>query len=121
MNRSFIRVQYGPHTVVFYPLKEWVAVVGVSNPTLRSWLKARVITAYIMHRMPVMCKAEIHALRKAIDECGFHRKQLTFDATFPPTAMRLLTEVRTALDKVKRNMPLTENERLLILPSLTTH
>jgi hypothetical protein len=35
--------------------------------------------------------------------------------------MRLLTEVRTALDKVKRNMPLTENERLLILPSLTTH
>jgi len=118
LNRSFIRVTYGSHTIVFYPLKEWPSTVGVSNPTLRAWIKSGTITAFVMHRMPVMNKAEMLALRKAVDQCGFHRKQVTFDAKFKPMAMTLLTEVRTSFDKLKRGMILSDHEYALILPSV---
>lgn len=118
--RSFVRVPYGRFTVYFYPLKNWPALVGVTNQTLRTWIQRKVITAYTMHRMYVMCRAELEALRKQV----LKHRMSTMKHTEITEQMRLdcqtaLMQVRIALDTLKNPaLTLAEEQRALLQPSL---
>lgn len=119
-HRSFVRVQYGPYEIKFYPIKEWPQNVGVTNQTLRTWLKRRVITAYTMHHMYVMCKAEQVALAEIVRKHRLNQLRHTeISQEMRQDCIQALTKVRTALDTLRYpNLDFTEEHRMLLQPSI---
>ena len=118
-NRSFIRVAYADREVVFYPVKLWAAIVGVSSVTLRHWLNRQIIAAYKMHGMYVMCRAELHALKAVVAKWyGTRDLHNAIEPAFQHDLKQALAEVRFALDTFKRGLPMTPAQQTLIEPSL---
>lgn len=117
--RSFIRKQYGDHTIRFYPLKEWPRVVGVTNKTLRTWLQQRVLSAYTMHRMYVMCLAEQMALAAVVRRHHQVTRHGEITPEFTKDVADTLREVRLALDVLgSPKHKLSEAQYALVLPSI---
>lgn len=115
--RGFVDADYVQSVIRFYPLKRWVPVVGVVDATLRCWLAQRIITAYVMFGMPVMCKAEMVALRDVAKQHNVSNRANT-SQVFIDDARNALQEVRLALDSYKRKFVLTDRQRMLIAPSV---
>jgi hypothetical protein len=115
--RGFVDVDYGGRLIRFYPLKRWVPVVRVVDQTLRTWLAQRIISAYVMFGMPVMCRAEMEALAAVAAQHNVSKRANTTEA-FVKDAKAVLAEVRLALDSFKRGFALTERQSTLIAPSL---
>ncbi len=111
--------QYGQHLIRFYPLKNCLRLTGLTNQTLRTWIKERVITCYKMHRMWVMCKAEQDALGAVVRKHHADTKHGVITPALRRDAIEALTAVRIALDTLARpKLELSEEQRQLIQISL---
>lgn len=118
-NRGFVRVDYAGREVIFYPTKFWPSVVGVSTVTLRNWMNRSIIVAQQMHGMPVMCKAELHALKLVVARWyGSRDMHNAIEEAFQADLKKALADVRFALDTFKRRLPMTQLHTDLIAPSL---
>ena len=119
-NRSFVRVPHGRYSIKFYPIKNWPAVTGITNQTFRTWIKRKVITAYLMHRMYVMSRAELEALASVIRKhrlAGLRHTEITDEMR--TDCYNALTAVRLALDSLKRpDITLTAEQMKLLQPSI---
>jgi hypothetical protein len=117
--RGFVRVAYGPYEIKFHPIKEWSRYVSVTSMTFRNWLKRDIIRAVYMHDMPVMCVAELLALKAVV--LKWHNSRDIHNAIEPAFRAELneaLTKVRLALDSLKRNCHIDDHQRALLEPSL---
>lgn len=94
-------------------------MIGVSIVTLRNWLNKRIIVAYQMHGMHVMCKAELHSLKLVVARWYSSRDMHNaIEPAFQADLKNALAEVRLALDTLKRHLPMTAAQLTLIEPSL---
>ena len=120
IRRGFVPVNKGIYTVRFWPLKDCVHRVGVSNQTLRAWIKNNVITVYKMYRMYVMSKAEQEALGAVVRRyhVGTKRHKEISDE-FIQEARKALLDVRIALDSLGNpEVPMSEKMWELVQPSI---
>jgi hypothetical protein len=114
-SRGFVSQMIGGMYIKFYPLKHWPATVGVTSMTLRNWLVQNIITAYTMHRMHVMCEAEMAALRDVVQRWYSSRDlHNAIEPAFRQEMREALAEVRLALDTAKLNRTLTERQQHLL-------
>jgi hypothetical protein len=115
--RGFVRVLYAGHEIKFYPIKVWPSVVGVSVVTLRNWINKRIIAAYEMHGMHVMCKAEMRALKVVVQKWYATRDMHNaIEPEFQRDLRGALAEIRLALDSLKRNLPMTQRMLDILSP-----
>jgi hypothetical protein len=82
-------------------------------------MKRGIITAYVMHDMPVMCKAELHALKVVVARWyGTRDMHNAIEAAFQNDLKEALAQVRFALDTLKRRLPMSPQQRQLLTPSI---
>lgn len=109
----------GTHTVKYWPLKSCPNDCGVTQMTLRTWIKHQIIVVPKMYRMWVMTRAEMHAIGRAVRK---HRPGKTrhnqLDPAFLVELATNLAVVRYALSKLQKRMTLTEEELTMLQPSL---
>ena len=118
-NRGFIREQYADSEIMFWPVKFWPAIVGVSSVTLRNWLNKGVISAYEKHGMKVMTKAEMATLKNVVAK-WYNTRDMhnAIEPEFKADLRNALSEVRLALDTYRKRMTMTPHQTLLLEPSI---
>lgn len=117
--RSFVCVTMGTHTIKYWPLKSCPNICGVTQMTLRTWIKHHIINLEKMHRMWVMTRAEMHAIGRAVKKhrAGTTRHNQLSEAFLEDLASNLAA-VRYALSKLQKRTQLTEEELRIMQPSL---
>jgi hypothetical protein len=119
IRRGFVDIDYGKRCIRFYPINRWPEAIGVTNPTLREWIRRGMLVPTKVHSMYVLSKAEMVEVRKVVDAYGLSSKAHITD--------EIATKVRSAHAQVLGayeylrklcKQPLPEHLRQLILPSL---
>jgi hypothetical protein len=113
-------IDYGKRSFKFYPINQWPERLGVTNPTLREWIRRHMLVPTKKHGMYLLSMAELHAVRRVIDKIGGVSKA-HITPEFAAEVRQAQASVLLAFDYFKRTcaVPLPEHLRQLILPSLT--
>lgn len=118
-NRSFVLVPHGNKVVRFLPPKFWQQTSGVSQVTIRAWIRKGYISTFTMYGMHVMCKAELLVIRDVTSR-WWGRQSVHSDTNpaFKKDLQDALRSVRAALDSFKAGHPLDAVSKGLITTSL---
>jgi len=119
MRRGFVRADHGGYTIKYLPPSQWPQFCNLSGMTLRNWIKKDVIRAVYKYGMPMMCRAELDAIKRVVSK--WHALRDMHNAIEPQFRAELnaeLTAVRLALDALTRHQEIDDHQRHLLANSL---